>query len=311
MKTRLIVGCGYVGQRVARKWLRIGDSVFAFTRSQTRAQELLEAGIQPIVWDWLSGESPEPDSMWSLFEESMRESPVASILVAVSHAPFPGIPHLETHTRGLESLRVALEGMGHGALHVLDTKWTYLSTTGVYGSSEAGEWVDERSAIGPQRPGSLAAWEGEKWMSRFIPADRRIVLRPVGIYGPERVPRWQSIRDQVALEVDPDSYLNLIHVDDLASTIFASADRQMTHSLYCVSDGEPVQRRDYYEFISQLGNWPKPIFLPPASSSATKSVVSRSDGNKRIRSDRIHSELKIEYAYPNYREGLKALLPSA
>ena len=34
--TRLVVGCGYLGTRVARRWLAAGDRVFGITRSQAR-----------------------------------------------------------------------------------------------------------------------------------------------------------------------------------------------------------------------------------------------------------------------------------
>jgi nucleoside-diphosphate-sugar epimerase len=37
---RLIVGCGYLGTRVARRWLAAGDQVFGITRSQSRAEAL-------------------------------------------------------------------------------------------------------------------------------------------------------------------------------------------------------------------------------------------------------------------------------
>ena len=55
----------------------------------------------------------------------------------------------------------------------------------------------------------------------------RVTLRPAGIYGPDRVPRWEAIRDETPLQVDPESYLNLIHVDDLAETIRAVSSTEM------------------------------------------------------------------------------------
>jgi uncharacterized protein YbjT (DUF2867 family) len=39
---KLILGCGYLGRRVARLWLAAGEEVYAVTRSAERA-ELLAA----------------------------------------------------------------------------------------------------------------------------------------------------------------------------------------------------------------------------------------------------------------------------
>src|SRR3954471_3559099 len=51
MAKRLIVGCGYLGQRVARLWAAFSDEVFAVTRSEERAAEFAASGWRPIVAD--------------------------------------------------------------------------------------------------------------------------------------------------------------------------------------------------------------------------------------------------------------------
>lgn len=304
MASRLIVGCGYVGMRVASLWLRQGDSVFAITRSNSRVNELRQFGIEPIVWDWLSGERLVSNAWRTVFEQEPKA--LATILVSVSHSPQLGLPPIETHTRGLNHLASLLEITPGWDMKRTQTKWIYLSTTGVFGPSPQGGWVDENSPVSPERPGSIAAWAGEQWIASHVLEDMRVTLRPVGIYGPDRVPRWGAIRDQTPLQVDPESYLNLIHVDDLAETIHAVSSTNMQSSLYCVSDGTPVRRREYYEYIATLGNWPNPIFEPPKPPGAER-VSSRSDGNKRIRNNRIQAELAVPLKYPSYREGLKSL----
>jgi len=305
MAVRLIVGCGYVGIRVASKWLQNGDSVFAITRSSARADELSRLGIKPIVWDWLIGGQPV---LTETFQNAGHQAEAfASILIAVSHASHPDVPPQETHTRGLNHLDELLKSNKWKNMHGKQTKWIYLSTTGVFGAATPGDWVDEESKISPERPGSVAAWGGEQWIAGHLPSDQRVTLRPVGIYGPDRVPRWQSIRDQVPLQVDPESYLNLIHVDDLATTIEAVASTKMKSTLYCISDGEPVRRRDYYQFIAELGGWPKPVFEAVKQKELGAASL-RSDGNKRVRNHRIQSELAIAWQFPSYREGLRSLL---
>ena len=50
---KLIIGCGYLGGRVARAWLDRGDHVSALTRSHRRAEVLRAAGIEPVIGDVL------------------------------------------------------------------------------------------------------------------------------------------------------------------------------------------------------------------------------------------------------------------
>src|SRR5437899_3190135 len=66
-RSRLIIGCGYVGRRVARRWLAAGDVVHALTRSPERAEEFRRAGLVPLVGDvtvpTTLGEFPEVDTL--------------------------------------------------------------------------------------------------------------------------------------------------------------------------------------------------------------------------------------------------------
>ncbi len=306
MASRLIVGCGYLGMRVASKWLKQGDSVFAITRSNARVNELSQFGIKPIVWDWLVGGLPDMNASLRTIPQ-LVSSKFATVLIAVTHSEQKDLPPVETHTRGLNHLAGLLKTMGWWDSEQTQTKWVYLSTTGVFGPSPPGDWVDEDSDVLPERPGSIAALAGEHWIASHISKESRVNLRSSGIVGPDRVPRWQSVRDQTPLQVDPASYLNLIHVDDLAAMVVAVSAANMQFDLYCVSDGVPVRRKDYYEYISQLGNWPPPIF-ESRSLPATGRSSFRSDSNKRVRNKRIQAELAVRLEYPSYREGLRSLM---
>lgn len=64
---RLVIGCGYLGMRTARRWLAAGDRVWGTTRSAARTAELAAAGIEPIVADVARPEAmpalPEVDTI--------------------------------------------------------------------------------------------------------------------------------------------------------------------------------------------------------------------------------------------------------
>ena len=48
---KLIVGCGYLGRRVASAWLRQGRAVAALTRSPENARQLEQLGLRAILGD--------------------------------------------------------------------------------------------------------------------------------------------------------------------------------------------------------------------------------------------------------------------
>lgn len=289
MADRLILGCGYVGREVALRWLNRGDRVFAVTRSEDRAQELCGQGILPICWNWYED-----------FSGNVELSECSTVLISVSHAAQPHLPAAETHVAGLE--RLVNSSLGSS---LRSAKWIYLSTTGVYGETGDSDWVDENSPCSPSRPGSVAAWAAEQWIQQRIQPLQHLILRPAGIYGPGRVPNWKNIRDATPLAIDPDSYLNLVHVTDLAECIVEMADRACQHELYCLSDGSPATRGEYYSFIAELGGWPQPVF---SQDSSTLPTSSRKSGNKRVCSERLHREISYRFQYPTYREGLRHIL---
>ena len=88
--SRLIVGCGYLGQRVARRWLQSGSTVFAITRSTANAQILSAENIHPIIGDVTAADGapetlcdlPEVDTvLWSVgFDRNANASYHTSFL---------------------------------------------------------------------------------------------------------------------------------------------------------------------------------------------------------------------------------------
>lgn len=361
---RLIIGCGYVGERVASRWIEQGDQVFATVRTEHKASKLKDLGIIPILWDWRK-ELPPTSLDGSLF--SLAELRLKTVLIAVSHAvtdrrltdsalaSSEGSVDLKNwHDVGLEKLHAWFEGdfkktqvqaeLGPGQCPELpsvtgETKWIYLSTTGVMGNnsiinasggtpgSDAADWLDESAEVNPTRDGAKNAAAGEAWIAKHESEIDAITLRPVGIYGPERVPNWKSIRDQVPIDVSPDTFLNLVHVDDLVKVITYFADHTSRHSLYLVGDNHPVRRGDYYGYIADICRFPKPIYQAIAGSEkpavnvpvvgkseqngiaeGTSPTKSRRSTNKKISAQRLHDELPFTFTYPTYREGLKDLL---
>ncbi|RMF66369.1 MAG: SDR family NAD(P)-dependent oxidoreductase, partial [Alphaproteobacteria bacterium] len=112
MQSLLILGCGYVGEQLARAALARGMHVIATTRSGERAAELRDQGIEAVV-----SASPErlPDDVWARCDALLDSIPL--VRGGAMHAPQPDfIPRL-------------VERLAH-------VRWAgYLSTTGVYGDA--------------------------------------------------------------------------------------------------------------------------------------------------------------------------------
>ena len=134
---------------------------------------------------------------------------------------------------------------------------------------------------------------------------RSLILRMAGLYGPGRIPNAAEIRLNQPLAAPEHGYLNLIHVDDAASVVLAAAERAKPPRTYVVSDGHPVQRREYYEELARLLGAPPPKFASP-SPNAPASVRAASD--KRARNARMLAEMQVTLAYPSHREGLAAIV---
>lgn len=280
--TRLVFGCGYLGLRVAMRWLAEGTPVCAVTRSGERAQFLQQFGLQPIVADITR-------------PETLVDLPSANtVLFAVGFDRNSNDTIQHVYVAGLRNVL--------GALGSPVERFIYISSTGVYGQSD-GSWVDESSACEPVRDGGKAHWQAEQLLANHPLGAQRIVLRLAGIYGPERVPRRRDLERGGPLPV-ADGFLNLIHVDDAAEVVLAAEKQAATPNTFVVADGHPVKRRDYYRELARLLDLGNAEFCEPAAGT----VADRRLGSKRIRTTRLMSELSFQLRYPTYREGLRAIL---
>ena len=276
-RSLLIVGCGYVGQPVARHWLTAGGRVAAVTRGGDSTGKLRELGIEPIESDWLSA-----NSNWGFDAQC--------VLVAVPHRADERF-NAETHVVGLANLLQRMPNL---------QRLVVLSTTGVYNQND-GQWVDEQSPTHPQRIGPQIALAAEQWLQAHVDPQRFTSLRLAGIYGPGRVPLLTKLQSQEPLPVS-EGFLNLVHLDDIVPTIVTLLSQPAPSSLYVLSDGHPVARRQFYLDAANIFSTPTPQFteVQPDSSRAA-----RSESNKRINPAKILRELNIELRAPDHLSGLR------
>lgn len=272
MRDVLILGYGYLGRRLAALWLAEGRRVLATTRSLTRAEELRAAGVVPVVCD-----VTDPATLTALPE-------VATAVWCVGPDRSTGTGLRELYVGGLGNVLARLPAPG---------RFLHISSTSVYGQRH-GEEVDEDAATEPVEESGRVLLEAEELLRRICPA--AVVLRFAGIYGPGRLLREQTLRAGEPLPGDPDGWLNLIHLDDGAAAVLAAAERGRPGTVYNVSDGRPVCRRDFFTRLAERLGAPPPRFVPAPREQANRRIVNR----------RLLQELRVELCCPNFEEGLRA-----
>lgn len=275
--SHLIIGCGYLGRRVAAGWLARGERVLGTTRSAARAAELARMGVEPVVCD-------------ALDSDSLKHLPDARTVVhCVGFDRQAGPTLRRVYVEGLTNALAALRG---------SPRLVHLSSTSVYGQADGGD-VDEAAVTEPADESGQVVLEAERALRALRPD--AVVLRLAGIYGPGRLIRAKDLQAGRLLAIDPEKWLNLIHVEDGASAVIAACERAAAGATYNVSDGSPVRRRDFYARLADLLGAPPPRFVPPPSPPPASERV-----NRRIVSDRVRRELGFLPQYTTYAEGLAA-----
>jgi nucleoside-diphosphate-sugar epimerase len=290
--TNLIFGCGYLGERVARRWRDAGNAVAVVTRSSQRARSMEQQGYHAIVAD-----VTRPETLGNL-------PSVDVVLFAVGYDRSAGQNVHDVYAGGVRNVLAALPSETGRVI--------YISSTGVYGTA-GGDWVDEDTLPDPNREGGKASLAAEAVLASHALGRRSVILRLAGIYGPGRVPFVDELLAGSPIAAPSEGYLNLIHVDDAASVVVnagalplhGSAQSGREPRVYCVSDGNPVERGEFYRQVARQIGAPEPRFVAPDPTSPR---AARAEANRRVRNERMLAELRVRLAYPDYRAGLAALV---
>lgn len=286
---KLIIGCGYLGERVAQKWLSDGYETLALTRSEEHASCLAKSGLNSLVGDILD--------LGSL----QRLPQVETILYAVG---FDRASKPSKRTIFVEGLRNVLEEVRRKCRRLV-----YISSTSVYGQ-ENGEFVNEFSAVSPSeengcicRDAEAVVWEHFRRADQDARTGEAIVLRLAGIYGPGRLlAREQQLRSGELLTGNPHAWLNLIHVEDAVQAVLGAEKQGLPGATYLICDDRPLRRREYYAALAaQLD------LAPPNFEQLAADTPEHRQFNKRCVNRRMREELHVELRYPTVIEGLRHL----
>ncbi len=277
MMDKLVVGCGYLGERIARRWHQSDARVFVTTRSEETAERFRQQQWHPVLCD-----VTRPETLTDLPR-------VSTVVYCVGLDRSSGQSMHDVYVQGLQNVLDHLPS---------PERFLYVSSTGVYGQI-GGEIVDETSETEPIDDSGRTVLKAERSLHSRV--EHAIVLRFAGIYGPDRLLRSDALQKGEVITGVGESWLNLIHVDDGAEAVLIAEERATAGEIYNVSDDEPVRRQDFFGFLAEELGAPEPQFTGTASRRPT---------NRRIANRRLREELSVSLRYPDYRVGIREVLKS-
>lgn len=283
----LIVGCGYVGQRLAR-FLNDTHVLYGLVRSTTHVRTLRCLRVQPLVVDLDTVTHQELSPTW--YDNAL--------LFYFAPPPLNGVSDTRLH-RFLNSLTKQPSAL------------IYVSTTGVYGDLK-GAIADESAAINPQTERARRRASAEEisrvWCHER--AVRRVVLRVPAIYGPRRLPLVRLRSGEPVIVENESPIINRIHVDDLVQACVAAANNDNARGIYNVTDGNAITMTAYLKRVAELASIPLPpmISMEEAHLTLDTAILSYLDESRRISNARMINELGIKLKYANVDEGIRSSL---
>ncbi|MFP7570908.1 SDR family oxidoreductase [Marivita sp. S2033] len=278
-KTLLSLGHGYSATYLAKRLVPQGWRIAGTTREVDNFGALRAQGITPLLWD--------RDAILPWLENASH--------VLVSAGPTEtGDPTLALLKPDIVACAERLKWLG------------YLSTTGVYGDAD-GDWVDETTPLTPSTERGRRRVHAEaSWAA--IPGLPLHIFRLAGIYGPGRGPFAKVRRGTARRIIKPGQIFSRIHVEDIAQVLEASMLHPDPGAAYNLCDDDPAPPQDVIEYAAQLLGVKPPPEEPFEDAELTPMARSFYAESKRVRNERIKTELGVTLLYPDYRTGLKAVL---
>jgi len=282
----LILGCGYVGERLAVACEAEGMKVTGTTRSKDHAAALGGHGIKAVV---AVTPADLPDELMASVDTVVDSIPLIRS-EQVMHASQP-------------------EWMPDIVPKLVRLKWAgYLSTTGVYGDAE-GAWVDESWPCNPSSQRGLERLKAERaWLDSGLPVE---IFRLGGIYGPGRniISRLKA-GGYKAVQWEPPHWSNRIHADDIVGALMAAMQKPMAGRVVNLADDEPLPHADYVTALARMAGAPEPVILSPEEGKRDLSPMALEffRDNKRVSNRRLHEELLPVLKYPSFRNAVDTLL---
>lgn len=290
-----ILGCGYLGQRVAQQALEQGMEVTGLTRNAGQAERLRSMGLHQVVmaelssFEWHPSIDPRQDF----------------VLNCVSSAGGGSSGYLTSYCGGMKSM---LRWMSSGEAEAV----AFTSSTSVYGRDDGGWVSEEEPAEGAPEVGRILREAESLLAAGAAVAARWFILRLGGIYGPDRHHLLTRARQsQVQEEEGDETYLNSIHVEDACRAIWSAfgASIPASSGVFNIVDNAPTPKGEIVRWLHRQAR-ARGLLQSPAASPGVRAPARRAADrrNRRVCNRRAAELLGWKPKYPDFRAGYLPLL---
>eukprot|EP00924_Labyrinthula_sp_SR-Ha-C_P004072 maker-scaffold_3-snap-gene-13.44-mRNA-1 protein AED:0.03 eAED:0.03 QI:109/1/1/1/1/1/4/37/321 len=296
-KAIFVFGLGFTGQRLTKEALADGYEIYGTIRSEEKLKELRETYSSSKVKLFTF---PTEDNHDILNHLKKATYIVNSCPVNKETKKDPVLEVSEIHDFLLKSDQKKFA--------------VYLSTTGVYGNHDGGE-VDEDTKVEPtteRGKGRVAAelfWQSVARENHNLQATS---FRLPGIYGPGRGTIARLRKGQARAIIKKDQYFSRIHVDDIVGSLLLAFKKFEQgfefKATYNICDDKPSDNAQAVAYAAELlgVTSPTPRHFDDIKNEMSPMARSFYTQSRRVKNDRLKSELGYVLKYPTYKEGFKA-----
>lgn len=300
-KQIIIVGCGDVGLRIAK---RLGvNNIQALVSSEESCQKLAEQGVKADAINL------DNDVYLSLNNVISASQHIELYYLVPPQLSGETDQRSQTFLRALQQQLIELEA--------LSLRIVLISTTGVYGDHD-GEWVTEATPAEPQTDRAKRRLSLEQQWTEFVAKTDQSgnegiatavmsILRVPGIYSRSRLPRKRLEKRVPMVRPEECGYTNRIHADDLAMICTEVMQQQTNNDVYNASDGTPGKISEYLlEAAKVLDISPPPLIsMDEAEAIVSSGMLSYLQESRKISNQKLLESFSIELQYPDYKKGMQ------
>ncbi len=276
-----VFGPGYSASPIMARAMKNGWKVSASHRDASKADALQSMGVTPVPL--------EPTALQPALKTSTH--------ILTSVAPGPGgdpiLPLITTLADTLDSLR-----------------WVgYLSSTNVYGNHDGG-WVDEGTPAAPSLDRGKRRIDAELSWNDFSNKSKSAlhIFRLAGIYGPGRN-AVRTVLDGRAKRIFKEGQLfSRIHLADIEESVWRAMNSSLPSRIFNLADDAPAPPQDIIEKAALAVGKPVPPLIPFEDADLSPMARSFYEESKRVRNDRVKTDLSFKLKYPSFDSALDDLI---
>ncbi|WP_375510814.1 SDR family oxidoreductase [uncultured Nostoc sp.] len=236
-----IIGCGYVGYKVAQYWQEKEDFVVSVTTTSSERVPALKSVSQRVVVT----RGNDLDSLKSV----LHDQDVVLLSVGAKGAEV----YEETYLQTAQTLVSSLQQVPSVKQLI------YTGSYAVYGDRN-GVWVDEETPLAPANLNAQILRKTEDVLLSASSENLRVcIFRLGGIYGPGRELVKIFSRYSGTTRPGGEDVTNWIHLDDIVGAIEFARHRRL-QGIYNLVDDAHLTSRDLLDSLFEKHNLPKVIW---------------------------------------------------